>query len=148
MTALTQYRPRNEMDFFRRDPFFGRLFDGWFDELNENVRQWSPNLDLVEHGDHYEALIDLPGMDPKNIEVNLQNDVLTVRGQRSFEHEERDEDTKVLRRETFSGRFERSIRLPGGVDADKVKAKGENGVLKITLPKAKEAIGRRIQIES
>lgn len=148
MTAITNYRPRTEMDFFRRDPLFGRLFDGWFDDLSENVRQWTPALDLVDEGDHFEVRIDVPGADPKDIEIHLQNDVLTVRGQRHFEHEEKGDDAKVLRRETFTGRFERSVRLPGGVDADEVKARGEHGVLKITLPKAKEAIGRKIQIES
>ena len=148
MTALTKYRPATGLDLLRHDPFFHRIFGDWGEDLDTNTRGWMPALDLVERDDAYEVHLDVPGIDPKDIEVTLQNDLLIVRGERKTAHEEKDAEGKVHRRESWEGRFERSIRLPGGVNAGKVKAKGKDGVLEITLPKAQEAIGRRIQIES
>ncbi|HKK72539.1 MAG TPA: Hsp20/alpha crystallin family protein [Candidatus Krumholzibacteria bacterium] len=149
MTALTRYRPRTGLDILRQDPFFTRLFGEWApDELDQDTQQWMPSLDLVEHEDTYEIRVDVPGIDPKDIEVMLQNDVLIIRGERHGSSEKETEEGKVLRRESWNGRFERSIRLPGGVNAAKVKAKGRDGVLQVTLPKAEESIGRRISIES
>jgi len=149
MTALTRYRPRTGLEILRQDPFFTRLFGEWApDELDQDTQQWMPSLDLVEHEDTYEIRVDVPGIDPKDIEVMLQNDVLIIRGERHGSSEKETEEGKVLRRESWNGRFERSIRLPGGVNAAKVKAKGRDGVLQVTLPKAEESIGRRISIES
>lgn len=148
MTALTSYRPRTGLDLLRHDPFFNRLFGDWGDDLDTNSRGWTPALDLIEHEDSFEVRLDVPGIDPKDIEVTLQNDLLIMRGERKTTHEEKDAQGKIHRRETWEGRFERSVRLPSGVNAGKVKAHGKDGVLEIMLPKAQEAIGRRIAIES
>ena len=148
MTALTTFRPRTGMDLLRRDPFFNRLFGDWMDDIEPDTRNWMPSVDVVERAEHYEVRVDVPGIDPKDIEVTLQNDVLTVRGERHGESTEKDSEGKVLRQESWTGRFERSVRLPGNVESGKVKAKGKDGVLTISLPKAKESIGRRIAIES
>lgn len=147
MTSLTSFRPRTGLDLLRNDPFFRRILGDWDDELEQNGRTWAPALDLVEHPDSYEVRIDVPGIDPKDVELTLQNDVLVVRGERHTETEKTDDTGSVLRREVWSGRFERAVRLPGGIEAGKVKARGKDGVLTVTLPKAKEHIGRRIVVE-
>lgn len=147
MTSLTHYRPRTGMDLLSDDPFFRRLFGDWTNDVDEDARSWAPALDLIEHPTEYEVHVDTPGIDPKEIEVTLRDDVLVIRGERHGTTEHEDEKSKMLRRETWAGRFERAVRLPGGVDAAKVKARGKDGVLIITMPKAEQNVGRRITVQ-
>ncbi len=145
MTSLVQFTPRTTLDLFRRDPFFGRFFEGFLDEGTESAHAWMPAMDLIDEDDALLVNLEIPGIDPKEIEVNLQGDVLTVRGERKSEYEEN--KGKWLRREQVYGSFQRSVKLPYPVEADKVKAKTHNGVMSIRLPKAQEVIGRRIPVE-
>ena len=98
---------------------------------------FSPNLDLQDKGDSYVARMDIPGANKNNLSVNLEDRVLTVSGQINEATEKKDGD-QILRKERLSGSFKRSVTLPGGVIADKLDANYENGVLTITLLKAKE----------
>ncbi|OCJ16433.1 molecular chaperone Hsp20 [Rhizobium sp. AC44/96] len=103
------------------------------------ANEWvvSPAVDVVEKDDAFEITAEVPGLDEKNIEVKLANGVLTIRGEKSEEKEEKDKSYHVSER--HYGSFQRSFQLPEYVDADKVKAAFAKGVLKVTLPKTPNA---------
>jgi HSP20 family protein len=96
-----------------------------------------PAMDLVERNDAFEMTAELPGLDEKNIEVNVANGVLTVKGQKEEDKVEKKEDFHL--RERRFGSFSRSVRVPETVDTDLIEASFKNGVLKVTLPKKPEA---------
>lgn len=96
-----------------------------------------PAIDLVERDNAFEMTAEMPGLDEKNVEVNVANGVLTVKGHKEEEKVERKEDFHL--RERRFGSFARSVRVPDAVDADKIEAGFKNGVLKVTLPKKPEA---------
>jgi HSP20 family protein len=98
----------------------------------------APAMDLVERHDAFEMTAELPGLDEKNIEVNVANGVLTVKGQKEEDKVEKKEDFHL--RERRFGSFSRSVRVPDTVDVDKIEADFKNGVLKVTLPKKPEAL--------
>jgi HSP20 family protein len=105
---------------------------------------WSPLLDVEEDQDRFTLHVELPGVDPEEVEVSLEENVLTISGQRSFYGER---DTDAFRRiERRFGRFHRAVRLPDRVDGDKVEARYAHGLLTISVPKAEEAKPRRIQV--
>jgi HSP20 family protein len=86
--------------------------------------------------------MEMPGLTKQNVEVNIEGDTLIVRGERS----EKIEEKGLIRREYRSARFERSFNVGTGVDRDRVKARMENGILTVTLPKSPEKIGRKIEV--
>jgi HSP20 family protein len=96
-----------------------------------------PPIDLVEQDKAFQMTAEMPGLDEKNIEVNVANGVLTIKGQKEEEKVEKKEDFHL--RERRFGSFARSVRIPETVDADKIEASFKNGVLKVTLPKKLEA---------
>ncbi len=96
-----------------------------------------PAIDLVERDNAFEMTAEMPGLDEKNIEVNVADGVLTIKGQKEEEKVEKKEDFHL--RERRFGSFARSVRIPDTVDADKIGASFKNGVLKVTLPKKPEA---------
>lgn len=97
----------------------------------------APAMDLVEKDAAYEISAELPGLDEKNIEIKLSNSTLTIRGEKTQEKEEREKEYYLSERRY--GSFQRSFRLPDGVNADKISAKFAKGVLTVTLPKSAEA---------
>lgn len=109
----------------------------------------SPNADITEEGDNYVVRIDLPGADKDKIEVEVHGRMLRVSGERNQEIREEGADGHVVRQERRVGSFQRTIPLPGPVKDDKVQAKYENGVLKVTLPKSGDADkdGRTVTVE-
>jgi HSP20 family protein len=129
---------RDELNSFFDMPFWsglgrtGQLFTGW-----------SPALDLYESGDHLIAVVELPGMRKEDIEISLHDGTLTVSGERKRESTNGE---KAQRTERYVGAFRRSIALPTRVDASKVKATYQDGILKVTLPKAEEAKPKQIKV--
>jgi len=107
---------------------------------------WGPNVDIVENADGFEIHAELPGVKQDEVKITLHDNVLTLSGEKKQEITE-DKDN-VLRIERSYGRFERSFSLPTTVKSDAVHAVYEDGVLKITLPKAEAAKARQIQIEA
>ena len=105
-----------------------------------------PALNAYEEGDHFVVETQLPGMKPEDIDVRIEQGVLTIQGETRAEEERKERN--YLIREHRMGRFSRSVRLPETVDPDAVQATYENGVLRLTLPKAERAKARRIQIET
>jgi HSP20 family protein len=105
------------------------LFEGVFgNRAVEPVADWAPRVETFVKNDALHVRTDLPGMDPKAVDISVENDVLTIRGERKAEHE------TASYREVSYGRFERRIRVPDGTDAEKISAKYTNGVLEITVP--------------
>jgi HSP20 family protein len=88
---------------------------------------------------------EVPGMDPKDIDISLSNGVLTIKGEKKQEREEKEENYHLLERSY--GSFTRSVQLPGEVQSDKISASYRNGVLKVTLPKSEEAKKKEIKIK-
>jgi HSP20 family protein len=97
----------------------------------------TPAVDVTETDAGYEIAAELPGMDEKNIDVNVVDDLLTIKGEKREEKEEKKKDYYLSERRY--GSFERSFRLPDGVDADKIEASFKNGLLSVKLPKTPEA---------
>ena len=130
---------RNEMD---------RLFDRiWEGELPERtLSEWKPVLDFSETKDAFLVTMEVPGIDPKEIKVSLQDHILAISGQRKKMDEEKDE--RFYRIERSYGAFTRSIRLPMPVEEYKVNASFKNGVLTIAIPKAEASKGIFVPIKT
>jgi HSP20 family protein len=133
-------------------PLFDDLFRGaFFNDFVLPRGSWkgpttfAPPADIVETQGAIEVTVDLPGHDPKSLEVKLENRVLTIQSERK--QERRAEQDGVLRAERSFGQFARSFELPDTVDAAKVEAKLENGVLTVTLPKREETKPRSIAVK-
>jgi HSP20 family protein len=147
--AVERWRPMG----FARSPFrelaremeetFGRFFPAWSEERGST---WMPAVDMVDEKDELVVKADLPGFDQKDIEVTVQDGTLTVRGQRKEEKEEKRENYYFAERS--HGAFVRSLPLPKGVDAERVKATFKKGVLEVHFPKAKEAKGKMIEVKA
>jgi HSP20 family protein len=108
------------------------------------ARRWIPAMDLIETGEHFVLKADLPGMDEGDVGIEVENNVLTVSGERKARHEEKHEGYYRLERAT--GAFSRSLTLPEGIDAESVTATFHNGVLEVRVPKPAQAKPRRVQI--
>src|SRR5215510_8723966 len=129
---------RDELNSFFDMPFWssfgrtGQLFTGW-----------SPALDLYESGDRFVAVVELPGMRKEDIDISLHDGTLTISSERKRESTNGE---TTQRSERYVGTFRRSIALPTRVDASKVSATYQDGILKVTLPKAEEAKPKQIQL--
>jgi HSP20 family protein len=134
--------PENGVTTFRKemDRLFDRLWEG-----NETQGVWDPKLDVSETKDAIFIKVEIPGIDPKDIQVNLENGVLILRGEKKQETERKDE--RFYRSERMYGMFVRSLRLPAPVEGAKVNAAFKHGLLTIVLPKAAEAMGQSIPIK-
>jgi HSP20 family protein len=142
-------RFRREMDRPFND-FTGGLFDrSFFDPMpfrrTESALRTMPAVDVAETDKAYEITAELPGLDEKNIEVKLANGVLSIKGEKQEEKEEKQKD--YYRRERSFGSFQRSFQVPEGVDTDKVAASFKNGILSVTLPKSAESQKQAKKIE-
>lgn len=111
-------------------------------KLDDNEPLRLPRTNIEETKDSYVFTLEMPGLTKKDVEVSLENDTLTITGHK----EEKTEREGVLRREIRSSRFERSFSLGTSVDQGQIKAKMENGVLTVTLPKRPEKVGRKVEI--
>jgi len=132
---------RREMD---------RLFDRFLEpeggELPATLGEWVPSLDVSETKEAVVVKAEVPGMDPKDIHVTLQENFLTINGEKKQEKEEKDE--RHHRIERSYGAFTRSVRLSVAVDASKVDAKFKNGLLTVTLTKAPGAKGTAVPVKA
>lgn len=132
-----------------------RQFDDMFGQFLQDfptfagqagARIAAPALDVIDRPDEVVVRADLPGLEQKDIHVEIQDGTLSLRGERTEQHVEKQEDYYCAER--WEGAFNRSIALPPGVDADHVNAKFKSGVLEVHLPKNKEMKGRRVEIKA
>jgi len=105
---------------------------------------WAPAVDIYEHEGNLVLKAELPGIDPKDVDVRVENNVLTLQGERKFESEVKREE--YHRVERAYGTFSRSFTLPNVVDTDKIKAEFKDGLLRVVLPKREEAKPKQISI--
>ncbi len=143
MTELVPWRPlrdlKREMDRLWTE-FFGR------ESLPETLNtEWVPALDISETKDTVIVRADVPGINPEDLEITISGNVLTIKGEKKQEKEEKGEN--FYRVERSYGSFVRSVQIPTEIDADKIEASYKNGVLKIILPKKEEAKGKQIPVK-
>jgi HSP20 family protein len=149
--ALVRWDPIREIDSLQGE--MNRLFAGFFDTPaargSDNgttaARRWIPAMDLVETGEHFVLKADLPGITESDVHIEVDNNVLTVAGERKAEHEDQHEGYYRLERAT--GAFSRSLTLPEGIDPESVRATFHNGVLEVRIPKPVQVKPRRVQID-
>src|SRR3954451_25174382 len=124
-----------------------RLFNTLFDLSDSTgVQRWVPAMDLTEADDHFVLRADLPGLGEDDVSLEIQDNTLTISGERKAEHEERQRGW--YRVERSFRRFRRSLTLPDGVDADAVSAEFDKGVLEVRIPKPEERKPRRVGIRA
>ena len=144
------------------DKLFDEIAPGWTHNPLRQSRQsvaersrgavvgWGtgvPTVDVVDKQKEVLVRAELPGLDEKDIDVRLSDDMLTIRGEKTDAHEEGEEDCSYYVSERRYGTFERTIRVPHGIDADNVEARFSKGVLTVTLPKTREAQDRSKNID-
>jgi len=152
--AVTPWRPF--MDFARWDrdmdrmmeDFFGRRARPWWPERwfrREDLEVKAPTMDVYEEKDDIVVKAELPGMDKENIEVNLTDHTLTIKGEKKKEEEVKEEN--YYRSERSYGSFFRTLELPASVHGEKVKAAFKNGILEVRMPKTEEAKAKEIKVK-
>jgi HSP20 family protein len=133
-----------ELDRMLED--FGRGFPG-FGSASESMPQaLTPATDVVETDKEIQITAELPGLEDKDVKIDLSDNVLTIRGEKKAEREEKDQNYRMIERSY--GSFMRSLELPAGVDAGAIKATIANGVLKVTVPKPAPAQAKTIEVKS
>ncbi len=149
--SLVRYEPFNLFDRFQREINRLGLFDPFVNELEDDdnsnivVSHWRPAVDIKEEDNRFVIRADIPGVDPKDIEITMDQGVLTIKGERSSDKEE--ESRSYKRVERSRGTFYRRFALPDTADADKIEATGKDGVLEIVLPKLEKVQPRRITVK-
>jgi HSP20 family protein len=144
---ISLWRPFRELERMRRE--MDRLWDSFFEgkpsRKVEEVGEWLPTLDVSETKNDLVVRAEIPGIDPKDIDISLTNDILTIKGERKQEKEEKEENYHLIERNY--GSFTRTIRLPREVQSERISASYKNGILKVTLPKSEEAKKKEIKIK-
>lgn len=145
--AITRYSPFNVPAYVPND--FRELIEKFFngesqDQSNVVTSQWAPHVDIKEEPGRFVIQADIPGVDPKDIEVHMEKGILSIKGERK--HEAKQENEKYTRVERSHGVFYRRFALPDSADAEGISANGKHGVLEIIIPKRPETTPRRIAI--
>jgi HSP20 family protein len=144
--AIVRWDPAVEVDSIQSE--VNRIFDGFFGGGRPDgaARRWIPPMDLAETGSEFVLTADLPGMAEDDITIEIKDRVLEIAGERSDTRSE--EDRNYRRVERSFGRFARTLTLPEGVDADRVEAAFDSGVLEVKIPKPEERKPHRVAIAS
>jgi HSP20 family protein len=144
--TLIRWEPTRELSSLQSD--VNRLFNAFFDVPaggnGTSVRRWVPAMDLAETDDHFVLRADLPGLAEEDVSIELEDNVLTVSGERKTEHQDRKEG--YVRVERSFGTFSRSLTLPEGVEPDAIEASFDNGVLEVRIPQPEERKPRKVAI--
>jgi HSP20 family protein len=135
------------MERFLEDPFFAQwpFFRVAWGRTPREGMAWAPALEMYEKDNNFVVKAELPGVKKDDVDVSITGDTLTIKGQKKASKEIKDED--YYRCEAHYGSFSRSITLPAAVDAKKIEASYENGILEIHVPKAKEAVPTKVEIK-
>ncbi|MBW2078151.1 MAG: Hsp20/alpha crystallin family protein [Deltaproteobacteria bacterium] len=148
MLSLVPWWHRRELDRFRgeMDRLFNRFFDLGPSDLGLEEGEWMPSVDVSETGKEVIVHAEIPGMDPKDIDISLSGNLLTLKGERKREEENKGESFHRIERSY--GAFTRTIQLPADVNSNKVDATCKDGVLKVRMPKTKEESVRKIEVKT
>ena len=150
---LTTWKPFRELEPFKDfermkeelDRFWDSFLEGTLHERGEDRTGWFPSLDVSETKSDFVVKAELPGTDLKDIDVSVTDGMLTIRGEKRQEKEEKEENYRLIGRSY--GTFSRSVSLPRDVKNDKVSASYKDGVLRVVLPKSEETKKREIKIK-
>ena len=145
--AVVRWEPFREMSTLQNE--MNRLFNTVFDTPAQNsagstLRRWMPAMDLLETDSHFVLRADLPGMSEEDVNIEVEERVLTVSGERKAEHKESKDSFQRIER--AFGSFSRSLTLPDGVDAEAVSASFDRGVLEVQIPKPEQRKPRKVEI--
>jgi HSP20 family protein len=147
---LMRWNPRRSLTDLHRE--IDRFFEDWPWPLSRrehepaSERHWAPTVDIVEKDDAFLVTAELPGMKMEDIDIELSNDALTIKGQRKFEHEEKKDN--CVRIERQYGSFQRTFTVGVPIQGDKVEATYKDGLLTVTLPKAEEIKPKKVQVKT
>jgi HSP20 family protein len=147
--SLTRYSPWTSQPALQDE--IKQVFEKFFGEGAENdqsnvvTSQWVPRVDIKEETERFVIFADIPGVDPKDIEIHMDKGILTIKGERRVE--QRSDSERFSRVERAHGVFHRRFALPDSANADGIAASGRNGVLEIAIPKRPEQTPRRIQVQ-
>ena len=144
MRIVTRWEPQR--GFSTLQDQINRLFSDSFDRTGEegSLTAWAPAVDIYETEHELVVKADLPDIDPKDLDIRVENNILTIRGERKFEKQVNED--KYLRVERSYGSFARSFTLANTVNAEAIKADYQNGVLTLTIPKREEAKPKQIKV--
>ena len=135
-------------DLFSIHNDINRFFDQWYRparyRAESETLNWMPVVDILEADGHVEIRAEMPGLSEQEVQVSVTDDVLTLKGEKTQESE--DKDQKYHRVERSYGRFQRSFTLPANLDPEDIKAKFTHGVLTVSIPKVKEIEPKEVQI--
>ena len=143
---IMEWKPFKEVTKLRSE--MDRLWDDYFGPGRRafKAESWVPSVDVSETDDKIVVKAEIPGMDSKDIDISLSGDILTIKGEKKSEREEKEENYHLVERSY--GTFARSLRLPVGVEADKIEASYKQGVLTVTCPKKEEVKAKPIEIKA
>lgn len=142
---MVRYNPSNLFDDLQKEFLNSLAWSNSQDKSCVETSEWVPSIDIVEDAETFTVIADIPGVDPKKIDINMENHVLTIKGER--ENLVNAESAKLTRCERSKGSFYRQFTLPETAAADKISAVSKHGVLEITIPKQEVAKPRAIQIK-
>ncbi len=144
MRTITRWEPFRGVNTLQDQ--FNRLFNDAFDRKGEesSLTAWAPAVDIYETEHELVVKADLPEVDPKDLDIRVENNILTIRGERKFEKKVNEDN--YLRVERAYGSFARSFTLANTVNSDAIKADYQNGVLTLTIPKREEAKPKQIKV--
>jgi len=137
----------SSIDSFKKD--FDKMFDNFFSLRPSSLLEsnWFPNVDVTDEGALFSVKADLPGLNEKDINVTVDNGMLTISGEKKYENREESKDKCRIITERRFGSFSRVIQIPGTIKSDKIKANFKNGVLSIEIPKEEPSVSNKINIE-
>jgi HSP20 family protein len=152
--AIVRWNPTRELATFPTNILnmqreINRMFDDFFrSDRDEPVlfeSDWKPVADITEEGNTYVAKVELPGVSKDDVKITMQDNVLTVRGEKKAERKSK--EANMHRVERYYGSFQRSFALPATVKNDKIEAEYKDGILTVTMPKAEEAKPKQIEVK-
>ena len=145
MSLVRHNNPWNLLNSLQRELYDPAFRNTDNDDASVATANWAPSVDISENEKEFTLLADIPGVNPTDIDISMEKGVLTIKGERSSEKVDEGENYRRVERQ--SGQFYRRFTLPDSADADKIEAKSEHGVLRITIPKQEVSVSRRIEVK-
>ena len=151
--SLVKWNPARELATWPSDLFgiqreTNRMFDGFFRSTQDEdytLSSWTPAVDITEHDDEYSVKVELPGVNKDDVKLTLENNILTIRGEKKQEKETKKENYHRIER--CYGSFQRSFTLPNAIKSERIDASFKDGILTVILPKAEEAKPKQIEVK-
>ena len=144
MMSIVKRNPRYGWGFMNLGDEMNRVFGSLFDEFDRSECRWSPSANIVEQDDKLTLTAELPGIEKKDVKINLQNNILTIEGEKKQQSEVKDDD--YFKTERFYGKFCRNFTMPSDIDSENISANYSNGVLSVSLPRSEKAKPQQIEI--